>query len=676
MFQRGFSLDFMMAASGYSRHTMSTPNEIFPTRHAPDRGAPIRFALMTLLLTLLSTNVFSQEAPPSRVPAFEDGRFELDPDAKAIDGQRVRAPLDERIIRIAVLPDRTTGRAWGMPYLEAAVHDLERRAPDAVFTIGDMVQGYTRSNDRYDREADEYLHAIRPIADRFYPTAGNHDVISGDRDPSDTRFAERYRERFGPLHYSVSIGSTTMIVLFSDEALDGRGIIFSEKQLQWLESELEAAHGGPIVIFMHRPLWRYNSVDWWDRVQPLLAEHEVDAVLAGHFHAMQKDETRDGVEYHILGTCGGMIDQHPLTGQVQHITLLQLEPGKPRGARFALHHQIAGTTLPADFIVREDQDRVAKLKMDPGVARILDSLPDTALGSYEHPLRVELHNPIDLPVSFSIEPSRGPGPWTITEDATWQSRTAQDTFNPHTMHGRGRSMLEVRGSADLQPDERTILELNARSLAPASGKPGRPPQLDIIAHFQDTRGRDVPIVIRRRIPLERAPVTLRPGEDGTTLPISAWDFSVYDTLEQDPECTLALDESGRLVINIAAPSDLLAGAGPDERPLMERMRNPMADAVLITFGPEGEDPRERIYWELRDSDPIRLRSDGTQETLRGAILQSGSGGWRAHLPMPEQARARDQLQVSVSDNDETYHTQWRTLVPPGRTLTIEVLPEQ
>ncbi len=100
----------------------------------------------------------------------------------------------------------------------------------------------------------------------------------------------------------------------------------------------------------------------------------------------------------------------------------------------------------------------------------------------------------------------------------------------------------------------------------------------------------------------------------------------------------------------------------------------MADAILITFGPDEEPMRERIYWELREGDPVRLLPDGSQETLKGAILQAGSGGWRAHLRMPEPAPSLEHLQIGVSDNDETSHTQWRTLVPPGHFLQIETEP--
>lgn len=624
-----------------------------------------------LLCAVLVTQASAQAPRPSRVDAFEDGRFKLDDQARAVDGQRVEAPLPARPIRLAILPDRTTGRAWGMPYLLGAVEDLKRASPDAIFTVGDMVQGYTRDDARYEREVDEYLHAIRPIADRFYPTPGNHDVISGDRDPSDDRFVDRYRARFGPLHYTVKIGGVTVIVLFSDESMGDGSITFSDEQLTWLTEELQQASEGPIVLLMHRPLWRYNQVNWKERVQPLLAEHQVDAVIAGHYHAMQKDDTLDGVAYHILGTCGGMIDQHPLSGQLQHVSMLHIDPEGDWGTRTSLHHQIAGTTLPDDFVVRQDQDRVYALKTNPSVVTIHDSIPDTSTGRFEVPLEIELHNPLDIPVVFSIEPSSGPGAWTIEDDATWQSLTDQDTFNPHTMHGRGRSMIQISEKALLAPGERRTLEAAVISRAPRGGRPGLPPQLDITASFRDTKGRLVPVKIRRRLHLERRPITLVPGGEPVLLPISAWRFSVYDTVEEDPECLLSLDDAGRLTIEVFAAGDLLVGAGPDKRPLAERLKNPMADALLIEVGPVEQPPREVIYWEVKDARAIRLLPDGTEQPIKDAEVVSDAGGWRARITLEEKLPPTESIRIGVSDNDRTYHTQWRNLTPPGQALTIE-----
>ncbi|NBP51525.1 MAG: metallophosphoesterase, partial [Actinobacteria bacterium] len=176
--------------------------------------------------------------------------FRRDGAGRAVDGQSVRDPARPRVQRIAILPDRTTGRDWGLPYLEAAVEDLNIVRPDAVFTVGDMVQGYTRDRERWEREVRGYLARVGRLVPAFYPTPGNHDVISGSRESGDRTFAECYRERFGPLWYSVELDLATAIVLFSDEGLGDGKIVLGDGQLAWLAGALDAAkaRGKPIFL--------------------------------------------------------------------------------------------------------------------------------------------------------------------------------------------------------------------------------------------------------------------------------------------------------------------------------------------------------------------------------------------------------------------------------------------
>lgn len=232
-------------------------------------------------------------------------------------------------------------------------------------------------------------------------------------------------------------------------------------------------------------------------------------------------------------------------------------------------------------------------------------------------------------------------------------------------------MIQISEKALLAAGERRTLEAAVISRAPRGGRPGLPPQLDITASFRDTRGRLVPVKIRRRIHLERRPITLLAGGEPARLPISAWRFSVYDTVEEDPECLLSLDDEGRLQIEVRAAGDLLAGAGPDKRPTAARLKNPMADALLIEIGPVEEPPRETIYWELKDARAIRLMPDGTQQPVEDTEVVSDEGGWSARITLGGRFPSGESIRIGVSDNDLTYHTQWRTLTPPGQALIIE-----
>ncbi|MBM4114130.1 MAG: hypothetical protein FJ253_12300, partial [Phycisphaerae bacterium] len=279
--------------------------------------ASSRAALVSILLSLISAAALAGPSPP---------RFRHDSDGAAPNGQSVVDAARSDFQRIAILPDRTTGMDWGLRYLTQAVADLNRLRPDAVFTIGDMVQGYHRDEAEWTRQATQYLEIVSPLVMPFFPVPGNHDVISGTRRDGDATFAELYRRAFGPLWYSVDLERLTVIVLFSDDGVGVRPQLIRDEQLAWLSGALDAAstRGKPIVVLMHRPLWRASVEHWNEKIRPLLEKASVRAVIAGHFHSMQRDETIGGIDYHILGTCGGSIDQHPYAGQMQHLTFLDV----------------------------------------------------------------------------------------------------------------------------------------------------------------------------------------------------------------------------------------------------------------------------------------------------------------------------------------------------------------
>ncbi|MFN9909291.1 MAG: metallophosphoesterase family protein, partial [bacterium] len=129
--------------------------------------------------------------------------------------------------------------------------------PDAVFCVGDLVQGYSRSHEHVLGERRDFLDTVGALRMPFYPTPGNHDLVSGLRDGKDRSFADSYRRLFGPLYYAVELELASFVILNTE---DGGGNIepgFSDAQLAWLDTTLVAlqARGRPIILLFHRPLW-------------------------------------------------------------------------------------------------------------------------------------------------------------------------------------------------------------------------------------------------------------------------------------------------------------------------------------------------------------------------------------------------------------------------------------
>jgi len=639
----------------------------------PSAIALSAIALSTLVLStpVHSTSMHSTSRSTSAAPPA----FARDGEGRAVDGQRVsQAPARRRQV-VAILPDRTTGRDWGLRYLREAVKDLNRELPDAVFCVGDLVQGYSRDHAHVVGERKAYLDIAAQLSMPFYPTPGNHDLVSGKRTATDRSFADEYRAMFGPLYYSVELELASFVILNTE---DGDGRIepgFSDTQLAWLDKTLAelAARGKPIILLFHRPLWDHKPTRWDERVQPMLVKHGVDYVIAGHYHALQMLPPKDGIPFLLLGTCGGMIDQHPLAGQLQHLTFVDCT----EGGALRVWHQPVGLVLPEDFVTRADQDRVWKLRESrtvraTGLARAAaGGDPRTAEAT------LEVRNPIDLPITLTLAPpgvistpGRAPLWWTAgragrgTPGAPagangWTSHARADVDNPHTMPLDAAAEVDPAAiDAELAPGESRTLRFPVRLPEPDAASRSAP-QLEVYATFTDGKGRTVPVWLPTRLPVERS-VRAAPALDAAErLPALAWDYSPYDTREANPSVRVAMASDGTLQVEVEVPDELAAGAPAWTEPDDARRSNPHADAVrVIVSGERGI--RDLLF------EPFTPGGSSGPAGARCESSRTPAGGWSARIAVDTSGIGRPTaLQVGVADNDDTFHTQWRWLAPRG-----------
>jgi predicted phosphodiesterase len=640
---------------------------------------------MQLAVLALSSLFALQAPPPAAAPAPPQlsPRFERDSSGSAKDGQAIALANAPRRQLIAIIPDRTTGRDWGLRYLAEAVDDFNRVKPDAVFCVGDLVQGYSRDHKHVEREHADFLEIVGRLNAPFFPTAGNHDLVSGKRDSKDRSFADDYRARFGPLYYSVELELASFVILNSE---DGDGEIsagFSDAQLAWLDRTLEklAMRGRPIVLLFHRPLWDHKPTRWDERVQPMLLRHGVDFVIAGHYHALQSLPARDGIPFLILGTCGGAIDQHPLTGQLQHTTFLVIDDG----GKIEPYHQIAGTTLPVDWMTQEDQARAYKLKADKDAVTIRGAVPDPHGVPTEGTVEVVLSNPLDRPIEWRFSTPGQPAPWLVTDrdprgqpiERLWTSRTGIDTFNPNTTDIA--SPFELGFPTDpvvVEPGGRATVRVAVRADAQAS--PPEPAPFEVTASYEDSKLRKVPILFRERVPLARRIDLGTSMAAAAEYPIAVWQWSEYDTAEANANARFAQGASGAIVEIALTVPDLRISGDAKPRDTKSSLDDPLGDAVRLVLG-EGAEAREYLV-TLEGDGPAgpttpRVRAlarDG--KTLASteavsAVFTRLATAWSLQLSvradaLPEGTRLNDlPVNVGVADNDETFHTQWRWLAP-------------
>jgi 3',5'-cyclic-AMP phosphodiesterase len=175
------------------------------------------------------------------------------------------------------------GAARALRTAVAAVLEL-RPAPDAVLVSGDL-------GDLGD--AAEYALArelLAPLPMPVHVLAGNHDDH------------EALSEAFGsPARYTARVGEVALVACHTP--LPGR--MEGRLDLEWLEAELEAARGAPVVVAMHHPPL-LTGIPVLDEIglppeqraglTDLLARFpNVRRVVAGHVHR---------TAFGLLGGCG------------------------------------------------------------------------------------------------------------------------------------------------------------------------------------------------------------------------------------------------------------------------------------------------------------------------------------------------------------------------------------
>ncbi|MCX7273455.1 MAG: phosphodiesterase [Burkholderiales bacterium] len=180
------------------------------------------------------------------------------------------------------------GRVNTADYLARAVRTLIAlpQQPDAVVITGDLVD--------FGRRAEyEHLAALlAPIRQPVYLMPGNHD------DPAMMRacFADdpwlAAPMAGGFLQYSVRIGAIRLLTLDTTVPGQSHGEL-CDVRLDWLERELAACAGEPVIVAMHHPpfttlIGHMDAIglrSGHERLRRLVAAHDnIERIICGHLH--------------------------------------------------------------------------------------------------------------------------------------------------------------------------------------------------------------------------------------------------------------------------------------------------------------------------------------------------------------------------------------------------------
>lgn len=328
------------------------------------------------------------------------------------------APAPAPPLRFGVIGDQTGTDDLDAAYVVMAqgVDALNAHDLAIVLHTGDLLES-SREPDQVRADYARASAILNRLRAPWMLTPGDHDVNPGDWRPAspDRNREALFRSLYSQhepaaaerLHRSVDIDGVRFIALNAHDQLhvDPRwGVTFlaaiGEPQLAWLETALAAP---PVpratVVFLHQPLW-YNWAAWAP-VHQTLARHDVDLVIAGHFHYGQVEPELDGVRYLVVGATGGSTKHgSPNAGDRHHVTVFEIGSDSLNWDVIPLAPEPGAD---ADLSPRRDMDRVQAVSsmlwsLD---ARRPDRTPPTE-GPFQCLGPGLLGNPIDLPLMFSV----------------------------------------------------------------------------------------------------------------------------------------------------------------------------------------------------------------------------------------------------------------------------------
>lgn len=215
-----------------------------------------------------------------------------------------RVPAQDSV-HFAVIGDY----GWGTKP-EADVARLVRSwNPDFIITLGD--NNYPKGeestiDDHIGAYYAEYIGSYRgkygkgSDTNRFWPSLGNHDLMTRNGQPYLDYFTLPGNERY----YDFRIGPVHFFVLNSDSR-EPDGVKADSKQALWLKGVMGASTAPWQVVYMHHPPYSSGTHGSSTYMRWPFREWGADLVLSGHDHTYERLSV-DGLTYIVNGIGGAV----------------------------------------------------------------------------------------------------------------------------------------------------------------------------------------------------------------------------------------------------------------------------------------------------------------------------------------------------------------------------------
>lgn len=186
--------------------------------------------------------------------------------------------------------------------------------PDIVINLGDMIQASQNKEDDK-KNIIHILSLLNKIKKPYYSMIGNHELKSVS---SNNEILEllNYKEAT----YSLDVDEYHLLFIgtdINDEDKLYRTQYISEKDLKWIQKDLEANKGKKIILFSHfgiaedinikENFWCYSEdgenlmLRNRERLKDLIKDKSIIAVFCGHQHWTKKI-VENGITYYMLGS--------------------------------------------------------------------------------------------------------------------------------------------------------------------------------------------------------------------------------------------------------------------------------------------------------------------------------------------------------------------------------------
>lgn len=241
-------------------------------------------------------------------------------------------------LRFAALGDNGSGGRQAMAVAERMAETYRRHPFGLVALLGDICY-YGNFEDRYE---DVFRRPMGPLLDAgvgFELAIGNHDDALRHSDEGIEEIEAELRLLGTPnLYYSSTHGPAELF--FCDSSTPGVFGPGSSTQWEWLEDVLASSASQWKIVLLHHPLYssgRHGStVGARERLEPILARHHVDLVLAGHDHHYERTHPREGVTHVVSGggcktTAVGSSDFTAAAASVLQFLLVDVEGDRLTG---------------------------------------------------------------------------------------------------------------------------------------------------------------------------------------------------------------------------------------------------------------------------------------------------------------------------------------------------------